>query len=211
MIHIVNFCRSSIGAAGTAVAAVLFLLFAVLGVIIAMRGRSTMTWIVSVCAFIFGVLLGAMIGILIFDSIIIMAILASVCGVLFVCVVKHFKSIGYFIGIGTLGWILSYIITSEMYIADGNKSKNSLLFIDLMVGIAMGIMAACRSKYLVSFITAISGGIIAAISSLALIGFYFIDMRTWIIAIVIAIAGFIIQIRTYDLQHPMRKNRNNLK
>ena len=62
------------GAAGTAVAAVIFLALTVLGVVIAMKGRETMIWVVSVCALVFGTLAGAMIGILVFNSIIIMII-----------------------------------------------------------------------------------------------------------------------------------------
>ena len=52
MIHLVNFCRNTMGAAGTAVAAVMFIVLAVLGVVIAMRGRETMMGVVSVCAFL---------------------------------------------------------------------------------------------------------------------------------------------------------------
>ena len=207
MIHIVDFCRNSMGAAGTAVAAILFLAFSVLGIVIAVRGRGAMIWLVSVCAFLFGLLAGSMIGILVLDSIIAMILLASVFGVMLVVVVKRFKSIGYFIGISTLGWLLSTLITSEMYIAGDKISENSLLFIDLMIGLIMGIMAACRSKYLVSVITAVSGGVITAISSLALIGFYFADIKTWIIAIVVSVFGLSVQIRTYDLAHTKPKKK----
>ena len=187
------------GAAGTAVAALIFIVLTVLGIIIAMRGRGTMIWLVSVCAFVCGTMLGAMIGILGFNSIIIMIVLASVCGVLFVFVVKRFERIGYFIGISSLGWFLAYILTSETNVVGGNMSENTLLFIDLVVGIIMGIMAACKSKYTVSVVTAASGGVIASISALALIGFYFADVKTWILAGIIAVAGFVVQIRIYDL------------
>ncbi len=194
------------GAAGTLVAALVFLALTVLGVVIAMRGRGTMIWLVSVSAFIFGTLAGAMIGILAFDSIIIMAVLAAVCGVLLVVVVRRLTSVGYFIGIGTLSWFLAFIITSEMYVAGEGVSENTLLFIALLIAIVMGTLAACRSKYMATFITAVSGGVITAISSLALIGFYFADARTWIIATIIAVLGICVQIRTYDLK-PFKKRK----
>lgn len=207
MIHLVNFCSNTMGAAGAAVAALIFLALTVLGIVIAMRGRETMIWVVSVCALICGTLTGAMIGILAFNSIIIMIILAAVCGVLLVVVVKKFKSIGYFIGISSLGWFLAFILTSEMNIAGDTINENTLLFIDLVVGLIMGIMAACRSKYTVSLVTAASGGVITAISSLALVGFYFADIKTWIIAGIIFVAGIIVQIHTYDLKPVKRKKR----
>ncbi len=194
------------GAAGSLVAALVFLALTVLGVIIAMRGRGTMIWLVSVSAFIFGTLTGAMIGMLAFNSIIIMAVLAAVCGVLLVVIVKRLTSVGYFIGIGSLSCFLAFIITSEMYVAGEGVSENTLLFIDLLIGIIMGTLAACRSKYIATFITAISGGVITAISSLALIGFYFADIKTWVIATIIAVVGFFVQVRTYDLT-PYKKRK----
>ncbi|MBQ3123994.1 MAG: hypothetical protein IJC09_01045 [Clostridia bacterium] len=205
MIHLVNFCRNTMGAAGTAVAAVIFLALTVLGVVIAMKGRETMIWVVSVCALVFGTLAGAMIGILVFNSIIIMIILASICGVLLVFVVKRFKAVGYFIGISSLGWLLAFILTSEMNVAGDTVNENTLLFIDLVIGLVMGILAACRSKFTVSLVTAASGGVITAVSSLALIGFYFPDIKTWIIAGIIFVAGIVVQIRIYDLKPVSRK------
>lgn len=207
MIHLVNFCRNTMGAAGTAVAAVLFLALTVLGIVIAMRGRETMIGVVSVCAFLCGMLIGAMIGILVFNSIIIMIVLASVFSVLLMVVVKYYKSVGYFIGISTLGWVLAFILTSEMKITGLSVNENTLLFVDLVIGIIMGIMAASRSKITVSLITAASGGVIAATSSLALVGFYFPDIKTWIIAGIIFVAGMAVQIRIYDLKPVKRKKR----
>ncbi len=195
------------GAAGTAVAAVLFLVLAVLGVVIAMRGRQTMMGVVSVCAFLCGMLLGAMIGILVFYSLIIMIILSAVFSVLLVVVVKYFKSLGYFIGISTLGWLLAFLLTSEMKIAPDSISNNTLLFIDLAIGIIMGIMAASRSKITISLVTAASGAIITATSSLALVGFYFPDIKTWIIAGAIFVAGMAVQIHIYDLKPVKRKKK----
>lgn len=200
MINIINAFRDSLGAAGIIVATIVFLALTIVGVIISMRGRGAMIWLVSVSAFFFGLTLGSMIGILVFNSIIIMAVLGSIFAVLLVVVVRHFKSIGYFIGIGTLGWVLAYTVTSEMYISGGGVSENTLLFIDLVIAVVMGIMAACRSKYIVTFITSASGGIITAISALALLGFYFIDIKTWIIAVAVAVLGMLIQFKTYDMK-----------
>lgn len=207
MIHLVNFCRSSMGAAGTAVSSAIFLALTVLGVVIAIRGRSTMIWLVSVCAFVCGALTGAIIGILAFDSIILMIVLASVCSVLLAVLVRHFKAIGHFLSIGCLGWFLAFVLTSEMNIAGDTMSENTLLFIDLVVGIVMGFMAACRSKFTASFVTAAAGGVIASISALALIGFYFADFKTWILAILIAASGFAVQIHTYDIKPPKPKKK----
>lgn len=200
MINIINAFRDSLGAAGIIVATIVFLALTIVGVIISMRGRGAMIWLVSVSAFFFGLTLGSMIGILVFNSIIIMAVLGSIFAVLLVVVVRHFKSIGYFIGIGTLGWVLAYTVTSEMYISGGGVSENTLLFIDLVIAVVMGIMAACRSKYIVTFITSASGGIITAISALALLGFYFIDIKTWIIAVAVAVLGMLVQFKTYDMK-----------
>lgn len=208
MIHLVNFCRNAMGAAGNAVAALLFVALTVLGIIIAMRGRGTMLWLVSVCAFFCGALMGAMIGILAFNSIIIMIILASVCSVLFVVLVRHVEAVGYFIGIGSLGWFLAFILTSEMNVAGDTINENTLLFLDLVVGIVMGFLASCRFKYTVTLVTAASGGVIASISALGLIGFYFADIKTWIIAIIIAVCGFAVQVHTYDLKaKPNKKHK----
>ncbi len=199
MISIINSLRDSMGAVGMLIATVVFLALTVLGVLIATRGRGAMNKLVCVSAFIFGLMLGSMIGILVFNSIIIMAVLASICAVMLVLVVIRYKSIGYFIGIASLGYFLAYTVTSEMYIGNG-INKNTLLLIDLIIGFIMGIMAACRSKYLVTFITSLSGGIITAISSLALVGFYFTDIKTWIIAAAVTILGMLVQFRRYDLK-----------
>lgn len=207
MIHIVNFCRGAMGAAGTAVSALIFLLLTVLGAVIAMRGRGTMMWLVSVSAFLCGAMAGAMIGILAFDSIILMIVLASVCSVLLVVSVRRFKAVGYFVSIGCLGWFLAFVLTSVMNVAGNNISENTLLFADLVVGIIMGLLAACRLKYAATLVTAVSGGIIASVSALALIGFYFADIKTWILAGLIAAAGFAVQVHTYDLKIPKKKKR----
>ena len=205
MIHVVDFFRRTMGFGGSVLIKLIFALLAFAGSIIAIRGRKAMVWLVSVSAFIFGMLLGAMLGILAFNSIILMIILASVCSVLLLVVVKKFKSIGYFIGVGSLGWFLSFIITSDMNVSSEVANENALLFLDLVIGVIMGFMAACRSKYITSVITAASGGIITAISVLALVESYFADEKMWIIAGMVALAGFIVQIHTYDLRPRLSK------
>lgn len=205
MIHVVDFFRRTMGFGGSVLIKLIFALLAFAGIIIAIRGRKAMVWLVSVSAFIFGMLLGAMLGILVFNSIILMIILASVCSVLLLVVVKKFKSIGYFIGVGSLGWFLSFIITSDMNVSSEVANENALLFLDLVIGVIMGFMAACRSKYITSVITATSGGVITAISVLALAESYFADEKMWIIAGMVALAGFIVQIHTYDLRPRLSK------
>lgn len=207
MVHMVDFFTRRFGVGGNIIVALIFILLAVVGVVIAMRGRGAMTWIVGVCGFVCGVLLGAMVGILVFNSLILMIIFASVGGVLLLYTVKNVKTIGYFLGIGSLGWFLAYIITSEMYTTDTSVTENTLLFIDLVAGLAMGFFAALRSKYIVSVITALAGGVIAAISTLALLGQYFADAKMWFIAVAVALAGLAAQINTYDLKSAKKKNK----
>lgn len=201
MIHVVDFFRRTMGTGGSVLIKVIFALLAVAGIVIAIRGRKAMVGLVSVCAFIVGILAGAMCGILIFNSIIVMIILASVFSVLLLVVVKKFKSIGYFIGVGSLGWFLSFMITSEMNVSSNVVNENGLLFLDLVIGIVMGLMAACRSKYIASVITAVSGGIITAISLLAIVESYFADKKMWTIATVIALVGLVAQIRAHYMKY----------
>lgn len=205
MINVVEFFTRNFGVGGNVLVAFIFLAMAVLGIIIAIRGRGAMVWIVSVCGFVVGVLAGAMLGILVFDSLIMMIILAAVGGVLLLYGVRSTKSIGYFLGIGTLSWILSYIVTSEMYITDTTVDENTLLLIDLAVGVSMGFLAALRSKYIVSLVTAVAGGLLAAISTLAIFGSYFADAKTWAIATGIALIGMLVQIKTYDIKPSGKK------
>ena len=200
MIHIVDFFTRTFGAGGSIIVAVIFFALAILGVIIAMRGRGAIDRIVGICSWATGTLSGAMLGLLCFNSLILMIILAAVGGVLLLYTVKNNKGIGYFIGIASLGWFLAFVITSEMNITDARFTENTLLFIDLVIGLGLGLLAALRSKYLVSLITAASGGVITAISTLAMIGYYFADTRTWVVSAVVALAGFAVQIHTYDLK-----------
>lgn len=207
MINVVEFFTHNFGVGGNVLVAFIFLALAVAGVIIAMRGRGAMVWIVSVCGFVVGVLAGAMLGILVFNSLIMMIILAAVGGVLLLYGVRSARSIGYFIGIGTLGWLLSYIVTSEMYIGDSGVNENILLLIDFAVGVFMGFLAALRSKYIVSLVTAIAGGVLASISTLAIFGSYFADAKTWTIAGAVAVLGLMVQIKTYDIK-PAKKKKD---
>lgn len=207
MIHVVDFFTYTFGVRGNVFVAFVFLAIAILGVIIAIRGRGAMVWIVSVCGFLIGILLGAMIGILVFNSIIMMIILAAVGGVLLLYGVRSVKSIGYFIGIATLSWFLAFIITSEMNITDSKTTENTLLFIDMAVGVFMGFLAALRSKYIVSVVTALAGGVMASICALAIFGNYFADAKTWVIAGAVALLGFIVQINTYDIHSSKKKKR----
>lgn len=207
MIHVVDFFTRTFGVGGNVLVAFIFLVMAVLGVIIAMRGRGAMVWIVSVCGFVVGILLGAMIGILVFDSLIMMIILAAVGGVLLLYGVRSVKSIGYFVGIATLSWFLAFIITSEMYTTDTKVTENTMLFIDMAVGIVMGFLAALRSKYIVSVVTALAGGVMASICTLAIFGNYFADFKTWVIAGAVALLGLIVQINTYDIHSTKNKKK----
>ncbi len=207
MIHVVEFFTRHFGIGGNVFAAIIFLVLAILGIVIAMRGRDAMVGIVAVCGFICGIIIGAMIGLLCFDSIILMIILASVGGVLLLYTVRNLKSVGYFIGIGSLSWFLAFVITSQMYVTDESVNENTLLFIDLVIAVVMGFLAAGRSKYIVSVITAVSGGVITSISTLAILGYYFADIKTWIIAAIIALAGFAVQINIYDFKPRKKKKR----
>ena len=206
MIHVVDFFTYNFGVGGNVLVAFLFLAMAIVGVIIAMRGRGAMVWIVGVCGFLVGILLGAMLGILVFNSIIMMIILAAIGGVLLSYGVRAVKSIGYFVGIATLSWFLAFIITSETYTTDTRVTENTLLFVDMAVGLIMGFLAALRSKYIVSVVTALAGGVMASICTLAIFGNYFADAKTWVIAGAVALLGFMVQINTYDI-HPSKKKK----
>lgn len=210
MIHVVDFFTRRFGVGGNVLVALMFLAMAVVGVIIAVRGRGAMVTIVSVCGFLLGLLGGAMVGILCFDSLIAMIVLAAVGGVVLLFTVRNVKSIGYFIGIGSLSWFLAFVITSEMYVTDAKITENTLLFADLVIAVIMGFLAALRSKYTVSVVTSLAGGVMTSISILAMLGNYFADTKTWIIAGVVAVVGFIAQTRVYDLK-PKRKNQKHRK
>ena len=195
MSHIVDFFTSRFGSGGNIIVGIIFLAMAV----IALRGRQIMVWLVGFCGLCLGILFGAAAGLLIFDSFIIMLITAFAGGMLLLLLVKYVKSIGYFIGIGALGFFIAFTVTSELYIDSTRITENTLLLADLVAAIIMGILAAIQSKYIISVITAAAGGMIASISILALFGKYFADWKMWFLALVIAVFGMVMQVRIYDL------------
>lgn len=207
MIHVVDFFTRTFGVGGNVLVAFIFFAMAILGVIIAMRGRGAMVWIVSVCGFLVGLFIGAMIGILVFNSLIMMIILASVFGVLLLFGVRTVKSIGYFVGIATLSWFLAFVITSEMNVTGTRITKNTLLFIDMAIGVIMGFLAALRSKYIVTIVTALAGGVMASICTFAIFGSYFADLKMWITAGAVALLGIVVQINTYDIKPSKGKKK----
>lgn len=115
MSHIVDFFNSRFGAGGGFVTFIIFAAFAVLGGIIAFRGRKAMVWLVSFCALFVGVLAGAMVGLLVFDSFIIMLVMAFLGGAALLLLVKYVKGIGYFIGISTLSFFGIYSYIRDIY------------------------------------------------------------------------------------------------
>ncbi len=207
MIHVVDFFTRTFGVGGNVLVAFIFFAMAILGVIIAMRGRGAMVWIVSVCGFLVGLFIGAMIGILVFNSLIMMIILAAVFSVLLLFGVRTVKSIGYFVGIATLSWFLAFVITSEMNVTGTRITKNTLLFIDMAIGVIMGFLAALRSKYIVTIVTALAGGVMASICTFAIFGSYFADLKMWITAGAVAVLGIVVQINTYDIKPSKGKKK----
>lgn len=207
MIHVVDFFTRTFGVGGNVLVAFIFFAMAILGVIIAMRGRGAMVWIVSVCGFLVGLFIGAMIGILVFNSLIMMIILAAVFSVLLLFGVRTVKSIGYFVGIATLSWFLAFVITSEMNVTGTRITKNTLLFIDMAIGVIMGFLAALRSKYIVTIVTALAGGVMASICTFAIFGSYFADLKMWITAGAVSVLGIVVQINTYDIKPSKGKKK----
>lgn len=207
MSRVVYFFNSHMSRGGGIIAAFIFFALAVLGIIITFRGRGAMVWLVGVCAAAVGILAGAMAGLLVFDSLIIMLIMAFAGGTILILLVRFVKAVGYFIGIGVLGFVIAYILTSEMYVSNTKITEQTLLAVDILAGLIMGVLSLIRSKYIVSLVTSAAGGMITSISLLALFGFYFADWKTWLLAAVISIAGMMVQIKMYDLK-PKKKQRN---
>lgn len=193
MSHIVDLFYNQFGAGGNVMVCALFILCSVLGLLIAMKGRRIISGVVGFFAAVIGITAGAMSGLLIFDSFIIMLAGAFVGGVVLLLIVKFFDSVGYFIGIGSLAFFIAFTVTSELYISNTRITENTLILIDLIIGIIVGIFAAVKSKYLVTIITAAAGGMITSISFLAVCGVYFADFRMWGLAVLIAVIGFIVQ------------------
>lgn len=207
MSRVVYFFNSHMSRGGGIIAAFIFFALAVLGIIITFRGRGAMVWLVGVCAAAVGILAGAMAGLLVFDSLIIMLIMAFAGGTILILLVRFVKAVGYFIGIGVLGFVIAYILTSEMYVSNTKITEQTLLAVDILAGLIMGVLSLIRSKYIVSLVTSAAGGMITSISLLALFGFYFADWKTWLLAAVVSIAGMMVQIKMYDLK-PKKKQRD---
>lgn len=194
MSHVVDFFYKQFGAGGNLIVSALFVLCSVLGLLIAMKGRNIISGVVGFFAAAIGIITGAMVGLLIFNSFIIMIAAAFIGGVILLLTVKFFDSVGYFIGIGSLTFFIAFTVTSELYISNTRITENTLILIDIIIGIIVGIFAAVKSKYTVTVITAAAGGMITSISFLAVFGVYFADFRMWGLALLIAVIGFIVQI-----------------
>ncbi|MCH5211550.1 MAG: hypothetical protein J1G06_00905 [Oscillospiraceae bacterium] len=211
MSHIVDFFNAHFGVGSSIVINIIFAALAIVGAIVAFRGRQAMVWLVSFCAGAAGVLAGAMTGLLVFDSFIIMLIMAFLGGVALVLLVRFVKGVGYFIGISTLSFFLSYVITSEMYITNAKITESTLLLLDLIIGFAGGIMSLINSKYVVSVVTSAAGGMISSISILVLFGYYFSDWKMWLLALAIAVSGMLVQIKVYDLKPVIKKKQKPVR
>lgn len=195
MSHVVDFFTSRFGAGGSVMVGIIFIIAALLGILITLRGQQVMVWLVSFFAAASGIMGGAAFGLLVFDSFIVMLITAFLGGTALLLLVRFVKSVGYFIGIGVLGFFIAFTITSELYIDSTRITENTLVFFDLLAGFILGILAAVWSKYIVMVITAAAGGLITSISVLALFGVYFADLRMWLSAAVITAAGIFVQLR----------------
>lgn len=193
MSHIVDIFTEAFGAGGNVIVGIVFIITALLGVLIALRGKQVMMWIVGFCAAVIGILGGAAFGLLVFDSFIIMLITAFIGGTALLLLVRFVKSLGCFIGMGALGFLIAFIITSELYIDSTRITESTLVFFDLIAGVIVGILAAIRSDFIVTVITAAAGGMITSISVLALFGVYFADWRMWLIAAATAVFGGAVQ------------------
>ena len=209
MSHIVDFFNSHFGAGSSIIIGIIFVALAIMGAIVAFRGRQAMVWLVSFCAGFAGVLAGAMVGLIVFDSFIIMLIMAFLGGIALILLVRFVKGVGYFIGISCLSFLLAYIVTSEMYITNPKITQSTLLILDLIIGFAGGIMSIINSKYIVSAVTSAAGGMISAISILVLFGYYFADWKMWLLALAIAGSGMLVQIKIYDLKPESGKKQKS--
>lgn len=211
MSHIVDFFTARFGSNATIVVGIIFFAMMILGFIIAVKGRQVMQVLVAVCGAVIGIFFGAAFGLLVFNSFIIMLITAFLGGALLLMLVLLVKGIGTFISMGFLGFFIAFTVTSEMYISSTRITEGTLVFIDLIAGVLTGILAAVQSKYTVSFITAAAGGMITSISVLVLLGYYFSDWKTWLLASVVAVFGMSVQFKTHDSKMPSKKKRSNGK
>lgn len=205
MSHVADFFTNTIGAGYSFVLVILFAAMSVFGLIVAFRGKQTMVWLVGLCAFIVGLLGGAMAGLFIFNKLIIMIVMGIAGGIILSLLVKFVKGIGYFIGICALGFFLAFVITSEMYITDTKITEDTMLLFDIVVGVIMGFLAIIHSKHVTVFITAASGGLLAAIGLMASFGYYFSDWKLWLLALAISTAGALFQLKSSDDSQPKKK------
>ena len=107
MSHIVDIFTEAFGAGGNVIVGIVFIITALLGVLIALSGKQVMMWIVGFCAAVIGILGGAAFGLLVFDSFIIMLITAFIGGTALLLLVRFVKSLGCFIGMGALGFLIA--------------------------------------------------------------------------------------------------------
>lgn len=194
MIRIIEFFYKTFGSSGDVFVGIMFFLMTILGVVIALKGRQVMTFLVSLCGVAVGILAGAMFGLLVFDSFILMLIFAIIGGILLVLLMRYVKGLVYFIGISALSFFLAFVMTTETYETNTHITESTLLLMDLIIAVFMGVLSLVKSRYIIAFVTSMSGGMMASIGIFGFFGHYFSDWRTWTIAIMIAVFGMCIQI-----------------
>lgn len=210
MSHVVDLFYNQFGTGGNVIVCVIFVLCALLGLLIAMKGRQIISGVVGFFAAAVGIIAGAMAGLLVFDSFIIMLAGAFIGGVLLLLIVRFFDSVGYFIGIGSLTFFIAFTVTSELYISNTRITENTLILIDLIIGIGVGLFSAIKSEYPVTLITAAAGGMLTSIMFLAVCGVYFADFRMWGLALAVAVTGFIAQTKS-ESKKSKRKSKSPAK
>lgn len=195
MSRVVTLLTSSIGVGGNIFVSCIFILLCIFGILVAVRGQEVMIWLVSFMLASIGIIAGAMVGLLIFNSFILMLVCAIIGGTSMLLVGRYVKSVGYFISMFFLAFFISYVITSEMQITNTRITENTLLLFDLVIGLVVGLLAIIKSKFIVTLITSVSGGMITSICILVLLGSYFADWKMWLIAISVSVFGFVMQVR----------------
>lgn len=211
MIRIIEFFYKTFGSNGNFAVGVMFFAMLVFGIVIAMKGRRVMSVLVSLCGVAVGILAGAMVGLLVFDSFILMIIFAIIGGSLLVLLTRFVKGIVYFVGISTLSFFLAFVMTTETYITNTQVTENTLLLADLVFAMIMGLLSLVKSRVIIAFVTATSGGIMTSIGILGLFGYYFSNRVTWTIAIAVAIFGMFIQLLGFAFFKNMLLGKNKKK
>lgn len=194
MVRITEFFYQRFAGAGDIVLGVIFFVLAVFGIVVAVNGKRIMAVLVRVAGAAVGILSGAMAGLLLFDSFILMIVFAVIGGFLIALLLRYAKGVVYFIGMGALGFFLAFAVTSEMYTSNTQMTESSLLLIDLMIAFAMGILSLFKSKYIMAFITAPAGGVMTSVGIFGLFGYYFSDWKTQLTTIVVSLAGICVQL-----------------